>query len=953
MHSIRYRMTAITIVEILVAILCVYVVSYCVIQTENDQRSVQILDLLAQDTGKSLEEYTTGIERSVDMISNLATDTLDSVTLSRCDAIGEKASGSRRTAEQQEELDTYLSDFARSIQVDFAAVAEHTHGVATYHFTVQPNIASADHGFYYSHVGRTGFYEREPFDPLKLDPNDPDHSGWYFTPVRKGRPSWVGPFPATSLDEMLICTYIVPVYKSGTLIGTLGMDIPRDTLVALVSSIHVYDTGFACLLDAKGNVIYHPEQEYGTPLDLPFNTDVLQQEDSAGELIRFKTETGEEVQMAFTTLSTGMKLMVIAPTEEVNAAAIRLTRIITPFTVVVVAIISLLSLLVLSRLTHPLQRLTAAAHRIIDNDYDVELDYHGNDEVGALTSAFLQMRNQVAENIEDLNRRARTDDLTGLPNQRHFFELATEERDRLLSEGKQPAMLFFNLTGMKNYNRQYGFSEGDKLICEVAQILADQYGKERVSRFGQDHFAVVSDEERLEERIHEVFKACEHANGGRTLPVSVGIYLNSVGDVEASVACDRAKYACDRLRGTYVSGISYFDSSMQQQIATIRYVISHLDEAIEKQWIQVFFQPIVRAVNGRVCDEEALSRWIDPEKGFLSPGDFIPALENAGLIYRLDLYVLDQILTKMLDQQQLGLTVVSHSINLSRSDFDSCDIVEEICTRVDAAGIDRKLITIEITESIIGQDFDFMKGEIERFQSLGFPVWIDDFGSGYSSLDFLQSIAFDLIKFDMSFLRNIDKSANGKIILTELMRMATSMGVDTICEGVETEDQVRFLREIGCSKLQGFYYCKAISLEEIAERHRKGIQIGYENPEESDYFESIGKVNLHNLSSILGDEEEMLQNAFNMVPMAVMEQTDDTVRFTRTNQAFRDFMNRYSPSESFFTRHVQDRVESMDSPYFFDGKISEGSIAHCMMRHIRTNPVTGTAAIVIAIVSIA
>ena len=149
---------------------------------------------------------------------------------------------------------------------------------------------------------------------------------------------------------------------------------------------------------------------------------------------------------------------------------------------------------------------------------------------------------------------------------------------------------------------------------------------------------------------------------------------------------------------------------------------------------------------------------------------------------------------------------------------------------MDAAGVARDRISIEITESVIGSDFDFMKEQVERFQALGFSVWMDDFGSGYSSLDVLQGIKFNPLKFDMGFMRRLDESDAGRTILTELMKMALALGVDTVCEGVETEEQVRFLQEIGCSKLQGFYYCKPVPIKEIAERNRKGVQIGYENP---------------------------------------------------------------------------------------------------------------------------
>ncbi len=968
MHSIRYKVTAITIVEILLAILCVYLASFRIVQSENDRRSVEMMDLLAQDTSKSFEAYATDIASSVGMVANLATDSLDSVKLSNCGAIGANSNPAQRTPEQTAELDSYLDEFSKRIQVEFAAVAEHTQGVETYYFSISPDISTAKRGFYYSHVGRTGFTEQEPFDAHKLDPNDPAHSAWYFEPIQRGRPSWIGPFPATSLNELLICSYVVPIYKSGTFIGLLGMDIPLDTIVELVSSIHVYDTGFACLLNADGTVIYHPELQMGSTLGSSVDGEIFKRDTSEGMLIRYKSSTGVDRQMSFTTLSTGMKLVVVAPVAEINASSRMLTNATLPIAITVVGVIALLGFLVMGRLTDPLKRLTAASQRLADADYDVELDYKSNDEVGALTTAFRKMRDQIQEDFDDLNRRVNTDDLTGLPNQRHFFKLALEERDRLDACGKHPVMLYFNLGGMKHYNRQYGFDEGDKLIVDVAHILASYFGERLTSRFGQDHFAAVSDEENLEERLWLVLEDCKHANDGKTLPISVGIYRNDLGAVNVSVACDRAKYACDQRRGSYLSGFSYFEMGMKQQLDVIRYVISHFDEALDKQWIQVYYQPIVRAVSGKICDEEALSRWFDPNKGYISPGDFIPALEGAGLIYRLDLYVLNQVLLKMKSQQEMGLTVVPHSINLSRSDFDSCDIVEETCARVDAAGIAHNMITIEITESVIGRDFDFMKKQIERFRNLGFPVWIDDFGSGYSSLDFLQSIEFDLIKFDMSFMRKLDEGRNSKIVLVDLMRMATAMGVDTICEGVETEDQVRFLREIGCSKLQGYYYCKAISLDEIVERYQSGTQIGYENPEESDYFEGIGKINLHDLSVVVSEEDKSLQNAFSTVPMAVMEVLDETVQFVRTNQSYRDFLKRYfwpslsyAPSalsavplaaESFFRGHALECCEGKGGRVFFDGTLPDGSTASCLMRHVRTNPVTGTAAIVVAVLSI-
>ncbi len=359
------------------------------------------------------------------------------------------------------------------------------------------------------------------------------------------------------------------------------------------------------------------------------------------------------------------------------------------------------------------------------------------------------------------------DHLTGLPSMSHFLELAEIRTQRLREEGKSPAILFTDLAGMKFFNRKNGFEQGDELLRGIARILSNEFGAENCSRFGQDHFAVIADASGLEAKLRRIFRECRELRGGSSLPIRIGIYLeNELDPVDIATACDRAKYACDINRRTAVSEYRYFSETMLKDAQTSQYIIHSIDRAIREQWIQVYYQPIVRAVTGRVCDEEALARWIDPEKGMLSPADFIPVLEESRLIWKLDLYVVDQVIEKIRTMETAGLPIVPQSVNLSRTDFDSLDIVEEIRKRVDDAGIERSKLTIEVTESVVGMDFEFMKEQIERFRSLGFQVWMDDFGSGYSSLDVLQNIRFDLIKFDMRFMQRFFDGPESRIILT-------------------------------------------------------------------------------------------------------------------------------------------------------------------------------------------
>ncbi len=559
---------------------------------------------------------------------------------------------------------------------------------------------------------------------------------------------------------------------------------------------------------------------------------------------------------------------------------------------------------------------------------------------------------------------ARYDYLTGLPNMTFFFERAEMGRKVLLDQGGLPVLLYIDLGGMKHYNHKYGFSEGDRLLRNLARLLSRTFHADYCCHISADRFAAVADERTLSAQLDAMFQEWQQISGDRYLPICIGIYPDRFEEIPVSMAYDRAKIACDAIKGTYSSAYLYFSSELKEGIEKRQYILDHFEQALTEKWIQVYYQPIMRAVNGKVCDEEALARWIDPEKGFLSPADFIPYLEDAKVIYKLDLYVLDRILEHIQIKEEAGLYIVPHSVNLSRSDFDACDIVEEIRQRVDEAGISRDRISIEITESVIGSDFDFIKAQIERFQALGFPVWMDDFGSGYSSLDVLQSIKFDLLKFDMGFMRKLDESEDGRVILTELMKMALSLGIDTICEGVETQDQVHFLQEIGCSKLQGFYFSRPRPFEDALAYHEKNRHAGYEDPKESAYYELVCGVNLYDVSVIAREERQSLRNTYNTLPMCIIEVKGDSTRFVRTNQSYRDFFKRFfdldltdlGPEfvkyDAAFMHNVVRTCCEQGIRTFYDEKMPDGSIIHSFARRIGINPVTGNIAIAIAVLSI-
>ena len=397
-----------------------------------------------------------------------------------------------------------------------------------------------------------------------------------------------------------------------------------------------------------------------------------------------------------------------------------------------------------------------------------------------------------------------------------------------------------------------------------------------------------------------------------------------------------------------------------------QYFIDNLDRAMEEEWIKPYHQPLIRAASGHVADEESFARWIDPERGMFTATEFVPVLDREKLTYKLDLYMVDKLLEKLKGQGKHGLYIVPESINLSRSDFDSCDMVKEILERIDASGLTRDKLSVELSERVIASDMDFMKEQVDRFREAGIRVWMDDYGSGYSSLLILLKMRFDLLKIDQIFIDQIEAGETGRIIVTELIKTALGLGIDTAAEGVETLEQFDFLMEVGCTKLQGNYFTKPISLADIIERNEKGIQIGFENPLEYEYYETVGKVNLYDLSLSQNDGQN-LGNYFDTMPMVIVEIDDKKAHLVRGNKSFREFAAINFPGSGDRKDFYFDDIKKGVGYYsfnavrncakdgktaFIDDRTATGRNLQLFIRRIAVNPVTQVAAVAVVVLSV-
>ena len=337
--------------------------------------------------------------------------------------------------------------------------------------------------------------------------------------------------------------------------------------------------------------------------------------------------------------------------------------------------------------------------------------------------------------------------------------------------------------------------------------------------------------------------------------------------------------------------------------ANEQYILEHFYEALEKKHIKAFFQPIIRTLTGSVCCAEALARWEDPNQGMLSPADFIPVLEAHDLIYRLDMAILEQTCGMYQALADTQASLHSFSVNFSRLDFAKPNFYEDVVHIVDAYQTPHEAIKIEVTESVMLADEARFHEIFRAFHGAGFSVWVDDFGSGYSSLGLLQAYNFDLIKIDMIFMR--DFTIRSRRLVASIVNMAKELDILTLIEGVETEEQLRFVRSIGCEAIQGFYYSRPLNARDFTAFLGAG---SIEPLKEKEYWNTIGHFNLLSPNPL---EEGRVDSAMQSdIPLALIEVTWGRGDYIYANDAYLESVH----SLGF------DSIQALE--HFFNDKVS-------------------------------
>lgn len=420
---------------------------------------------------------------------------------------------------------------------------------------------------------------------------------------------------------------------------------------------------------------------------------------------------------------------------------------------------------------------------------------------------------------EDITEFSEKDVLTGGYNRRGFIRIT----ERLLNEvpdRTKYAVLFFNVKNFKAVNELFGVESGDVVLQNIFRTLThSKLSPVITARVESDHFVCLVENKNLD--FEELTSVCDNkfVKDGKcmNLIIRCGIFYVEEKPMKISGMIDRAKLAKRYITDEYVQPYMVYDHSMQVAYIYKAKLAGELQEGIAKEQFKVYYQPVIDTKTGKIASAEALIRWIHPDKGFISPALFIPALEENGHISELDFYVLKKVWQFINDRCENNKFVVPISVNLSWMDFYDEIMMEKILKEMDRFRENGRehMARFEITETSYAAIRENRSGILESLRIKNAKILLDDFGSGFSSFGMLQDYDFDILKIDMSFIRKIGENPKTKSIVHSIIGMAHEIGIKTVAEGVETEEQVSFLRQSGCDYIQGYYYSKPLPEEEF------------------------------------------------------------------------------------------------------------------------------------------
>ena len=687
------------------------------------------------------------------------------------------------------------------------------------------------------------------------EPYDPRERSWYKEAIKQEEVYISEPYITNITHEMVI-SFSKSIWDKGKRIGVIGITVSLDELSDSISQIHFGDTGYIMLLSPQKRFIVCP-QHHEWILKTPEETGIAGFEELLDDdETHFTTKIDNETYVINPMVNhNGWKIISVMNKEEVLREARQATQILVMIYLFTIFFVMLILFPIMKHLLKPLKTISDEIRRMSDLDFGHNYEFtklqDRKDEIGTVVTAFQDMQNKVNQHVtkimdnnkeisikndllvaseeeltaqlEEINEQknfidylAYHDHLTNLPNRRKFMEYLSS----MLKTTQNAAIVLLDLDDFKGINDVRGHSFGDEVLKAVAKRFEEVLDDEVfISRFGGDEFLFLikfnQNETEVEEKvikIRELFEDSILVDGSQIMlhcSIGVSLYPKHSKDVNQLIMqADLAMYA---VKNANKNGHQFFHEEMLKNQIRISEIEDILREALSEDRFDVLYQPMVDVKTGKIAAYEALLRLKDSP---VLPSEFIPIAEKNGMIIPIGRFVTKKVINQMNLWKETGTDLVPVSVNFSANQLQDVGYLDFLKEQLDLFQISPKLLEIEITETILMENLQLTMQFLNQLHEMGVAIAIDDFGTGFSSLNYLSFMPVNIVKLDRSL--NLKFLEQNKLqVMESLIALVHSLGLTVVAEGIEKEEHVEWLKQLGCDLIQGFYYSKPIPPEQI------------------------------------------------------------------------------------------------------------------------------------------
>ena len=517
-------------------------------------------------------------------------------------------------------------------------------------------------------------------------------------------------------------------------------------------------------------------------------------------------------------------LLLAYPKSEALADARKLQAALGVMTLLGLLLVAFATWRAAGRITRPLARLDEAAGRLASGEH-VQVRVRGTDELSRLAASFNDMAGKIAEREQRITQLAFNDVLTGLPNRTMFQQQLEHLLRAAEGDGRLFALHCLDLDQFKAVNDTLGHPAGDALLVEAGRRVQEAARGHFVARLGGDEFIVLQsigqDRDSIDRLAREILRAMAQphiVDGNEIVPsTSIGIAIAPEDGADGETLLRNADLALYRAKEAGRGTFAFFEESLNQRAQARRQLETDLRLAIDRGEFELHYQPLFDLEQNRICSFEALIRWNHPERGQISPIEFVPVAEDTGLIVPIGAWVVREACR----QASCWPDHVRIAVNVSPVQFLRGALHETILRALADSGIAPNRLEVEITESIFLEGSESTLRLLHALRSLGVRIALDDFGTGYSSLSYLQSFPFDKLKIDRSFIHNLLTREGASAIVRAITDLAHALNIETTAEGVEETAQLMELRAHGCSSVQGFLFAEPMTAADVDQLFRE------------------------------------------------------------------------------------------------------------------------------------